>query len=457
MGMTGRRIGIIGGGYAGLTAAYELQKKGYAVTVLEKYGDWGGQAATLPLLGTRVEFFYHHLFGSDTHILGLMEELGIGDRLRWIESKVGWFHDGRIYNLVTPLDLMRFSPVNLFNRFRLGLMYLLLPRVNDYRRFESITARDWILRYMGRQVYERFWGPLLRGKFGAMADQVSMTWLWGKIKVRGTSRRGAAAKETLAYPEGSFHTITQALVDRLRAGGADLRLNSEVTALATDPGDPRRVTGVVTARETLPFNAVIATVPGFNLLEIAPPSLDEEYAARLRAVRYQAALVLLLTSKQSLSPIYWMNIGDRTMPFVAVIEHTNYVPPAVYQGRNLIYVSNYMERDDPRFRLGAGELFDLYLPHLKRINPTFDAGWIEDKHVLRSESGQPVITCNYSQRIPDYRTPLAGLYLANTLQIYPEDRGCNYSVRLGQTISRIVHEDLGSSSPLPQRGGQKGG
>jgi protoporphyrinogen oxidase len=439
-----RRIGIIGGGYAGLTAAYELQKLGYAVTVMEKYGQWGGQAATLPLLGSRIEFFYHHLFGSDGHILGLMEELGIGDRLRWIESKVGWYHDGRIYDLVTPLDLIRFRPVNLFNRVRLGLMYLLLPRIKDYRRLESVTAQEWILRYMGRQIYERFWGPLLRGKFGDLADQVSMTWLWGKIKVRGTSRRGASAKETLAYPDGSFEIITQALLDRLRAGGADLRLNSEVTGLITDPGDPGRVTGAVTAKETLPLDAVIATVPGYNLLEIAPPSLPEAYADRLRAIRYQAALVLLLASGQSLSHIYWMNVADRSMPFVAVIEHTNYVPPSEYQGRHLLYVSNYLERDDPRFRMGAEELFDLYVPHLKRINPAFDPSWIEKKIVLRAESGQPVVTCNYSQRIPPHRTGLAGLYLANTLQIYPEDRGTNYSVRLGQDISRIVHEDLTS-------------
>jgi protoporphyrinogen oxidase len=440
--MSAIRIGIIGGGYAGLTAAYELQKQGHAVTVLEEYGTWGGQAATLPLLGTRIEYFYHHLFGSDTHILGLMDELGIGDQLRWIESKVGWYYDGQIYDLVTPLDLIRFKPVSLVNRIKLGLMYLYLPRVNDWQRLENVTAHDWILRYMGQQIYDRFWGPLLRGKFGDLADQVSMTWLWGKIKVRGSSRHGAAAKEKLAYPVGSFEIITQGLIDRLRARGADLRLNSKVIGLTTADDDPQRVTGVVTPKETLPFDVVIATVPGYTLLEIAPPSLDEAYAARLRSVRYQAAAVLLMVSKQSMSRIYWMNIADRTMPFVGVIEHTNYVPPSEYQGRHLIYVSNYMERDDPRFGMNASELFDLYLPHLKRINPAFGAGWIEQKIVLRAEGGQPVITRNYSQRIPDHRTPLKGLYLANTLQIYPEDRGTNYSVRLGQTISRIVDQEL---------------
>ncbi len=440
--MSAIRIGIIGGGYAGLTAAYELQKRGYAVTVFEKYGTWGGQAATLPLLGTRIEFFYHHLFGSDAHILGLMDELGIGDQLRWIESKVGFFYDGQIYDFVTPLDLLRFKPLNLVNRIKLGFMYLYLQRVNDWQRLERVTARDWILRYMGQEIYDKVWGPLLRGKFGDWADQVSMTWLWGKIKVRGTSRRGAVAKETLAYPQGSFEIITQALVDRLRLGGADLRLNQGAIGLTTDPADPCRVTGVVTRRETIPFDVVIATVPGDAFLEIAPPSLDDSYAALLRTVRYQAAVVLLLVSQRSLSRIYWMNIADRTMPFVGVIEHTNYVPPSEYQGRHLIYVSNYLERDDPRFHMTADRLFDLYAPHLKRINPAFEPGWIEKKIVLRAEAGQPVITCNYSQRIPDHRTPLKGLYLANTLQIYPEDRGTNYSVRLGQTISRIVAQDL---------------
>ena len=168
-------------------------------------------------------------------------------------------------------------------------MYLYLPRVDDWQRLEEITARDWILRYMGQEIYDKFWGPLLRGKFGDLADQVSMTWLWGKIKVRGSSRQGATAKEMLAYPLGSFEIITQALVDRLQAGGADLRLNQEVIGLTTDPDDPQRVTGVVTKKETLPFDVVIATVPGYNLLEIAPPSLDEAYADLLRSVRYQAA------------------------------------------------------------------------------------------------------------------------------------------------------------------------
>jgi len=442
-----KRIGIIGGGYAGLTAAYELQKRGYHVTVLEKEGYWGGQAATLPLFDTYIEHFYHHLFGSDTHIIGLMEELGIADRLEWIASKVGFYYDGQILDFVTPMDLLRFTPLNLWNRVKLGLMYLYMQRVNDWRPYERITAREWLLRYMGQEIYDKVWGALLRGKFGDLADEVAMVWLWGKIKVRASSRRGAQQQEKLAYPRGSFQVITDALLERLRAGGADLRTGQRVDSVLTDPDDPHRVTGLLVGDgQKLPFDAVICTAPGYELLRMAP-QLTGPYADNLRAIRYQATLVLLLVSKHSLSRIYWLNIPDRSFPFVAVIEHTNYVPPENYRGRHIIYVSNYLSRDDPRYRMGADELLRLYAPYLRRINPAFDEGWVERKFVLRADAGQPVITCNYSQRLPDHRTPLRGLYLANTLQIYPEDRGTNYAVMIGQRIARIVHEDL-SGNPL---------
>lgn len=438
-----KRVGIIGGGYAGLTAAYELQKQGYHVTVLEKDGYWGGQAATIPLFDTYIEHFYHHLFGSDTHIIGLMEELGIADRLEWIASKVGFYYEGKILDFVTPMDLLRFTPLSLWNRVKLGLMYLYMQRVSDWHPYERITAKEWLLKYMGQEIYDKVWGALLRGKFGDLADEVAMVWLWGKIKVRASSRRGAQQQEKLAYPRGSFQVITDALLERLRAGGADLRTGQQVERVITEAGEPDRVTGLMTRQgQKLPFDAVICTAPGYELLRIAP-QIKGPYADNLRAIRYQATLVLLLVSKHSLSRIYWMNIPDRSFPFVAVIEHTNYVPPRNYQGRHIIYVSNYLDRDDPRYRMEGDELLQLYTPYLQRINPEFDESWVEQKFVLRADAGQPVITCNYSQRLPAHRTPLRGLYLANTLQIYPEDRGTNYAVMIGKRIARIVHEDLG--------------
>ncbi len=435
-------IGIIGGGYAGLTAAYELQKAGARVAVFEKYGRWGGQAATIPLLGTRIEHFYHHLFGGDRHIIGLMEELGIADALRWIDSKVGFFTGGKIYDFVTPKDILTFSPLSLPDRLRLGLTSLYLQRMNSWRPLEQITAREWLLEHAGKSVYTQVWGPLLRGKFGDMADQVAMVWLWGKIKLRGESRKGIMAKEKLAYPMGSFQVITDALVDRLKAGGSEMYLNAEVTELLVAPEDPTRVVGLVTRKgERYPSDAVIATIPNYTLDAIAPSSLGDEYRAKLRSVKYQSALVLLMVSNHSMSHIYWLNIADRSIPFVGIIEHTNYVPPKFYQGRHIIYVTNYLDPSDPLYQMGPEDLFREYVPGLEKVNPDFGPEWIEQKFLFRADAGQPVVTLGYGDRIPEHRTPLAGLYLANTAQIYPEDRGTNYAVRLGKQIAKLVAED----------------
>jgi protoporphyrinogen oxidase len=184
---------------------------------------------------------------------------------------------------------------------------------------------------------------------------------------------------------------------------------------------------------------VIATVPSFTFLGLAP-ELAGDYAALLHKVSYQAALVLVLQISRSLSPKYWLNVSDPNTPFVAAIEHTNYIPPETYEGKRLLYLSNYLSAEDPLFRASKDEVIAAYTPGVQRINPAFDASWIQESWLFRDPAGQPVVTRGYSQIIPAYRTPISGLFLANTTQIYPEDRGMNYSVRLGQTIARVVQD-----------------
>jgi protoporphyrinogen oxidase len=168
------------------------------------------------------------------------------------------------------------------------------------------------------------------------------------------------------------------------------------------------------------------------------PELPSDYIGRLRHAKYQSALCLVLKMKQSLSHIYWMNISDPSIPFVAAIEHTNYMPPELYNGKHIMYLSNYLPLDSPLFSFSRDELLQEYLPHVRRINPEFDLDWVEESWLFRDDAGQPIVTCNYSQQVPDHQTPIKGLYLANTTQIYPEDRGMNYSVHLGQRIANVV-------------------
>jgi protoporphyrinogen oxidase len=432
------RVGIIGGGVAGLTAALRLAQAGQQVVVFEKEDELGGQASTFSLDGARLERFYHHLFRSDREALALLDELGLAQGLAWLPSRVGLFYQGRIYPFVTPLDLLRFGPIPLADRLRLGLVSLYLERYQDWTRLEGVTAKEWITRHAGRRAYEVVWGPLLRAKFGDQYDQVGMVWFWGKVHLRFASRGQGRWQERLGYLEGSFGVFIEALAERIRALGGQVHTAQPVERIVVEGS---RVKGLLVGGQLHPFDAVLATVPSPIFLRLAP-DLPPEYGRRLEAVRYQAALCLVLALKRQFTQIYWLNISDPAIPFVGVIEQTNFVSKDNYGGRHIIYVTNYLSPGDPLYRLSAEELLGVYLPHLRRIQPVFGPDWVERAWVFREGGGQPIVTTNYTRLIPQHRTPLAGLYLANTTQIYPEDRGMNYSIRLGERVSQIILEQL---------------
>ena len=432
------RVGVIGGGLAGLCVAYSLAQRGHQVTVLERSGELGGQMSTFNTPGEPLERFYHHIFKSDTDFINLVQELGLGPRLHWLDSRVGFFHGGRIYPFVTPGDLLRFSPIGFTDRVRLGLLGMYLRRATDWRRWEGITAREWIIRHAGRRNFDVVWGPLLRGKFGASADEIGMPWFWGKIHLRFASRRGLGQRESLGYLRGGFGQVAEALAQRIRQAGGEVHTGHEVRHVILADG---RASGVEVAspqgQRRLDFDAIIATVPSFVMLDIAP-ELSGEYAQRLRQARYQAAVCLVLLLRHRLTPIYWLNISDPTVPFVAAIEHTNFVGPEHYGGRHVLYLSNYLAPTEALAVASREELLEAYLPHLSHLNAQFRPDWIESAYLFRDPSGQPIITTSYSALIPDLRTPIAGLYLANTTQVYPEDRGLNQSVRLAHQVAALV-------------------
>jgi len=439
-----KRIGIIGGGFAGLTAGYRLADAGYDVSIYEAQPQLGGQAATFPVEGNRLEIFYHHIFTSDQHIVALMRELGIADELQWIASKMGYFHGGEIYDFVTPLDLLRFKPLSLVDRLRCGLLTLYLQRTADGERFRQVTATEWLRRMAGDRAYRVLFESPLRGKFGDQKDEVSMMWFWGKVRLRAGSRQAGMTKEVLGYPRGSFQIVIDALAAAIRARGGRVQTGAPVERIVTEDG---RAVGVQVAGQPdmARFDKIIATVPSPVFLQIAP-ELPEAYAARLRWVRYQTALCLVLKMTRSLSRIYWLNISDPEVPFVAAIEHTNYIPPENYGGYRLLYLSNYLTRTHRFCAMSKEELLAEYTPALRRINPEFDPSWVVESWLFRDDAGQPIVTCDYAEHIPDHRTPVPDLYLANTTQIYPEDRGTNYSVRLGNQIAALVREDIARES-----------
>jgi protoporphyrinogen oxidase len=435
------RIAVIGGGITGLTAALRLAQQGHEVTLWERGERLGGQANAFPVAGTAIERFYHHLFQSDREIVALAEEIGIGDHLLWLPSNVGYFADGRIWPLNGALDLLKLGFLPIQDRLRVGLVTAYLQRVRDWKRFESVTAASWLRRALGSRAYDRTFGAQLRAKFGRYHDQVAMVWFWGKIWLRTTSRRSPLEGERLGYFRGSFNVLIDALACAARAAGVELVTGDGPTELR--PRD--RGWDVVLDSEVIPVDAVVVTVPSPVLTRLVP-DLPESYRQKLSGLEYEAAVVALLQLSHPLSDIYWLNVADEELPFTGVIEQTNFISPAEYGGKRFVYLSKYLEPDHPYFTMPDEELIDAYVPFLKRINPKFNRSWIEQAWVFRERSAQPIIPLNYGERIPDHRTGLPGLYLANTTQIYPEDRGTNYSVRLGNHIAAIVVEDLSRDS-----------
>lgn len=438
------KVGIIGGGALGLAAAYELGLRGHQAQVFERAPFLGGQASTFEVGGGRLEKGYHHLFRSDKDIVNLIHELGLGPKLHWIESKVGLFHGDRVWNFASPKDLLTFRPLGLLDRLRLGLVTLYLQKTRNWRRFEGVTAREWLEKRVGRRPYQVIWEPMLRGKFGKHYDEVSMAWLWGKIYLRVSSRERIWAKEKLGYPIGSFGEIFDVLDRKIREMGGEVHISAGVKRVVMEDGRARglEVETPGSAPEVRQYDAVIATTPSYVFTRLVPP-LPADYQKMLTGVTYLSAVLAILVLDRPLTSKYWLNIADRSLPFVGLIEQTNFVDPSLYGGKHIVYLTNYPATDEPIYQMSPEELLEEYLPHLPRINPDFDRSWIQEYHHHKVDAAQPIIGVNYSQRIPSNRTPIPGLYLANTTQIYPEDRGTNYSVKLGRQVARMVLEDHG--------------
>jgi protoporphyrinogen oxidase len=429
---------VIGAGFAGLAAAWELVQQGVRVTVCEADDEVGGLAGSFPVADTRLEKFYHHWFTSDTHVLELVRELGTADQVLHRPTRTGMYYAHRLFRLSTPADLLRFTPLSLAGRVRLGLLALRARRVRDWRELEDLTAEEWLVRLGGREVYDVVWRPLLEGKFGPAAEEISAVWFWNKLKLRGGSR-GRGGEEVLAYYRGGFAALADRLAGEICRRGGRIRLESQVTDLLVSHG---RVEGVRTPQGPLAADAVLATPALPIVADLVEPHADPEYVASLRQIRYLANICIVLELDRSLSDTYWLNVNDPGFPFVGVIEHTNFEPPESYTGRRLVYLSRYLPETDELYRMEDENVVRYCLTHLQRMFPALTPEWVLAAHVWRARYSQPIVVRRYGSLIPGIETPLTGLFLSSMAQVYPEDRGTNYAIREGRRAARHIAETL---------------
>lgn len=425
---------IIGGGFTGLSAAFELSHRGQKVVVIEKDNEVGGLAGSFFVGTERVEKYYHHWFTSDKYIIDLVKELDVEKNILFRKTETGLYFEKNIFRLSSPFDVLCFSPLGIFDRLRLGFMVLRARFYKNINILESRTAEDWLREIGGNKVYKVVWEPLLKGKFGTFASDISAVYFWNKLKLRGGSRAKGGA-EMLAYFRGGFAALTDTLTKSIISHGGTVLKG--ITVKGLEVAD-KKVVGVYTSEGTFPCNAVIATIALPLIAELVQPHTSEEYTASLRNIKYLANVCLVLELSRNLSRTYWINVNDPDFPYIGIIEHTNFEPPETYGGRHIVYLSKYLPESTDLFHMNDKQIFEFSLPYIQRMFPYFNQGWVSNYNVWRTRYAQPIIVRNYSNLLPDSKTPLDGFYISSMAQIYPEDRGTNYAIREG----RIIGEDV---------------
>ena len=423
-----KTVAIIGAGVGGMAAAYDLVKSGKQVTIFEKESTPGGLAAGFREEGWdwSLEKFYHHWFSSDHFILDLIEEMGFKDKVRFFRPKTVVYHEGDFYPLDSPIAALLFPGFTFIDKMRFGFVTVYLRYLASWRPLEAHTAHEWMRKYYGEKVYRTLFEPLLIGKFSQFYKEVNMAWFWARFKARTPS---------LGTYEGGFQAFLDDFAATLRSMGVVFQFNTGIDSITPAPGG--RVCLKVNSIEQV-FDQVLATLPP-KLLAKTAPALNQGYLDKLDSLKSLGAVVLILALKHQFSDkgYYWFNLPKTAgFPFLALVEHTNFVPAEHFGGDHLLYCGDYLESTHEYFSLTREELIERFLPSLKSINPQFDASWIKASWLFRTPFAQPVPLVNHSSNVPSIQTPVENLYFAGMSQVYPWDRGTNFAVELGRKAAR---------------------
>ena len=428
-----QKMAVIGAGFAGLSAAWDLVHAGHEVTVFEAASQAGGLASGFkePHWDWSVEHFYHHWFEGDKALRSMIDELGFTDRLIYPKPVSVMYHKGKFYPFDSILSALKYPGLGFgINKIRFGLVGVYLRLTKNWRSFEKTTTEAWMRKWAGDKVFDSMWKPMLDGKFGEnWADKVNMAWMWARLHVRST-RLGSFV--------GGFQAFSDGFVEKLKELGVTFRFDTRVTQLSRNEAGEVQIAVADGAPETFD-KALVTLSPG--VMARMTPDLPKDYLAGLLNLNSMGAVVMTLSIKHPLSPegYYWYNIPKQAgYPFLSLVEHTNFLKPEYFGGDHILYIGDYLEADHPNFEKTDEELKAEFLPHLKKINPAFSEDWVKKVWVTKTKYAQPVPLLNHSKNIPAIQTPIDGIYFASMSQVYPWDRGTNFAVDIGRKAAKLM-------------------
>ena len=422
------KIAIIGAGYAGMSAAYDLKKAGHEIVIYEAAEYVGGLASGFkePHWDWSVEKFYHHWFQSDDHMLGLIKELGLDDKVIFPRPLTVMMYKDKFYPFDSIINALRFPGLGFgFNKIRFGFVGLFLRLTNNWKALEKTTTDAWMVKWAGKQVYEQMWKPMLIGKFGPFYKDVNMAWMWARMHAR-TTRLGTF--------EGGFQNFSDLFAEKLREMGVEIRLGTGVKFIKKNQADGSLNVDVESFDKVL-----VTTSPG--LMSKLCLDLPENYLKGLLELKSMGAVVMVVSLKHQLSKdgYYWFNLPkDAGFPMLALVEHTNYVSSEHFGGDHIVYAGDYLEVGHEYFSLSDEELLERFIVAFEKINPEFSRDWVKKVWVNKTNYAQPVPLVDHSKNIPAIQTPVDGLYFASMSQVYPWDRGTNFAVEIGRQAAKMM-------------------
>lgn len=420
-------IAVLGAGPMGLAVAYQLVKDGYKPIVFEADDRVGGMTATFDFSGLSIERYYHFHCISDIDFLTLLDELGISSKMRWTETKMGFYYQGRVSPWGNPLALLKFKGLSWAAKFRYGLHAFLSTKRNDWKPLDDVEASSWIKRWVGTKAYNTLWEKLFEYKFYHYANNLSAAWIWSRIRRIGRSRY-SIFREKLGYLEGGSDTLLKGMKDFIEANGGKIYLQAPVERVQIVNSS---TSGVFVKGVFHEFDTVISTIP-LPYVPTIIPDLPAEILEKYRSQKNIAVVCVIAKLRQKLTENFWLNVNDPDMDIPGLVEYSNLRPLE----ESIVYVPFYMPAELDKFK-ESNEVFATKVKHyLRTINPSLNEADFIDIKVSRYRFAQPICQPKFLETLPPFNLPIAGLFVADTSYYYPEDRGISESIGFGRMMAR---------------------